>query len=192
MGSMRLKKMGSWIQYSGPGGRPFYYNESTGFFQWERPTTGAESFPSMSTLIENENGDDNHINGHHIRAGNDDEEDEDEPEEPAWAYTDADAEVDLNSAAANKWNKAVSAAVEAGGGDTQTQGPWEQYEDEEGNWYWYNHETGGSQWTTPEGCVDPYEDEWEDGDEVEGGEEGEGNGATGDGNYGYGYHGDKE
>ena len=33
MGSMRLKKMGAWIQYSGPGGRAFYFNEETGFFQ---------------------------------------------------------------------------------------------------------------------------------------------------------------
>ena len=44
---MRIKKMGSWIQYSGPGGRTFYFNEETGFFQWERPA-GVSSFKSAS------------------------------------------------------------------------------------------------------------------------------------------------
>ena len=36
-GSMRLKKLGEWIQYTGGGGKTFYFNEKTYEFQWERP-----------------------------------------------------------------------------------------------------------------------------------------------------------
>ena len=36
-GSMRLKRIGEWIQYSGPNGRTFFFNESTGVFTWQRP-----------------------------------------------------------------------------------------------------------------------------------------------------------
>ena len=36
-GSMRLKKLGNWIQYTGGMGKTFYFNESTYEFQWERP-----------------------------------------------------------------------------------------------------------------------------------------------------------
>ena len=36
-GSMRLKKIGDWIQYTGGMGKVFYFNEKTYEFQWERP-----------------------------------------------------------------------------------------------------------------------------------------------------------
>ena len=35
--SMRLKRIGEWIQYCVDGGNVFFYNETTGEFQWERP-----------------------------------------------------------------------------------------------------------------------------------------------------------
>ena len=35
--SMRMKKIGKWIQYTGGMGRTFYFNEKTYEFQWERP-----------------------------------------------------------------------------------------------------------------------------------------------------------
>lgn len=35
--SMKLKRIGDWIEYHGQGGKTFYYNESNGQFQWERP-----------------------------------------------------------------------------------------------------------------------------------------------------------
>ena len=50
MGSMRLKKIGEtpWIQYSGPGGRTFYFNEASGHFQWERPAVAGEKLIASS------------------------------------------------------------------------------------------------------------------------------------------------
>ena len=35
--SMRIKKIGNWIQYTGGMGKTFYFNERTYEFQWERP-----------------------------------------------------------------------------------------------------------------------------------------------------------
>ncbi|GMH71380.1 hypothetical protein TrLO_g3872 [Triparma laevis f. longispina] len=35
--SMRIKKIGEWIQYTGGMGRTFYFNEKTYEFQWEKP-----------------------------------------------------------------------------------------------------------------------------------------------------------
>ena len=35
--SMRLKKVGDWIQYSTEGGRVFYYNDKNGDFKWVTP-----------------------------------------------------------------------------------------------------------------------------------------------------------
>ena len=35
--SMRIKKIGNWIQYTGGMGKTFYFNEQTYEFQWERP-----------------------------------------------------------------------------------------------------------------------------------------------------------
>ena len=36
-GSMRIKKIGQWIQYTGGMGKTFYFNEKTFEFQWEKP-----------------------------------------------------------------------------------------------------------------------------------------------------------
>ncbi|CAM9330433.1 unnamed protein product, partial [Heterosigma akashiwo] len=35
--SMRLKQVGDWIQYRGAHDKTFYYHETSGDFQWERP-----------------------------------------------------------------------------------------------------------------------------------------------------------
>ena len=35
--SMRLKRVGEWIQYRTDSGRTFYYNQSSGDFQWDSP-----------------------------------------------------------------------------------------------------------------------------------------------------------
>lgn len=35
--SMRLKRVGEWIQYRTDSGRTFYYNQSNGDFQWDSP-----------------------------------------------------------------------------------------------------------------------------------------------------------
>ena len=35
--SMRIKKIGEWIQYTGGMGKTFYFNEKTYEFQWEKP-----------------------------------------------------------------------------------------------------------------------------------------------------------
>lgn len=35
---MKLKKQGDWIHYATENSKPFYYNESTGDFQWIDPT----------------------------------------------------------------------------------------------------------------------------------------------------------
>lgn len=40
--SMRLKKVGDWIQYSTGAGRVFYYNEKNGDFKWVTPESEAE------------------------------------------------------------------------------------------------------------------------------------------------------
>ena len=36
--SMRLKRVGDWIQYSTEAGQTFYYNDKNGDFQWVDPT----------------------------------------------------------------------------------------------------------------------------------------------------------
>ena len=38
--SMRLKRVGDWIQYLTETGRTFYYNEKNGEFQWVEPDKG--------------------------------------------------------------------------------------------------------------------------------------------------------
>jgi hypothetical protein len=44
--SMRLKKVGDWIQYSTGAGRVFYYNEKNGDFKWVTPESEAEGSSS--------------------------------------------------------------------------------------------------------------------------------------------------
>lgn len=39
--SMRLKKHGDWIEYATGNGKPFFYNEKNGEFQWENPIMAA-------------------------------------------------------------------------------------------------------------------------------------------------------
>jgi ankyrin repeat protein len=41
--SMRLRKLGDWIQYSTGNGQTFYYNERTGDFQWKNPYSQSTS-----------------------------------------------------------------------------------------------------------------------------------------------------
>ena len=38
--SMRLKKIGDWIQYRTSAGRTFYYNQTSGDFRWDNPNPG--------------------------------------------------------------------------------------------------------------------------------------------------------
>jgi len=47
--SMRIKKLGEWIEYHGKDAKTFYYNESTGAFQWERPLEAHNSFRASSS-----------------------------------------------------------------------------------------------------------------------------------------------
>ena len=47
--SMRLKKIGDWIQYLTEGGQTFYYNDKTGEFQWISPETDPEGASKEST-----------------------------------------------------------------------------------------------------------------------------------------------
>jgi hypothetical protein len=47
--SMRLKKVGDWIQYVTESGPTFYYNDKNGEFQWVDPATDNSSSSEAST-----------------------------------------------------------------------------------------------------------------------------------------------
>ena len=139
MGSMRLKKLGEspWIQYSGPGGRTFYFNEDTGKFQWERPlnargasfTTGripssSSSSPSYAAAAEALTG------GRSATTAK------------AASRDDSGNNYEEGGSAADHWASAAAAmaAVSA----------WAKYPDpESGEFYYYNHDTGESSWEPP-------------------------------------------
>jgi len=135
----------------------------------------------MSSMQGGGGGGGGHSMDHHIRQSADEDEDygvEEGAEEEAWEYTDADATGEVvqppeveqgnngdvsggqHQDSANLWNNAVNDVVDG----AMSSSPWEQYEDEEGNWYWYNHDTGASQWDTPEGEGAYEEEGYEEGD----------------------------
>jgi len=141
------------VQYTGPGGKPFYFNEETGFFQWERPV-GVGSFaegdppPGSGPSDPATDGGGASAAGGGLSPGGGNAEEEYGDE--AWAYTDADA----TGAGGGGHGENVEGGYEwqGGGGDggpAEPIGPWAQYPDEEGYYYWYNHDTGASSWETP-------------------------------------------
>jgi len=116
------------LRYVGPGGRTFYFNEESGFFQWERPP-GVSSFKSASDVLHppeknTPGGVKGGEGGGEAGAGAEDPYDNDEEgEEEAWAYTDADA--------TGEGGGAGSGAT--GGDGEEAVSPWAQYPDEGGN-----------------------------------------------------------
>ncbi len=47
--SMKLKRIGEWIEYHTDSGKPFYYHEKTGEFQWSKPYESDQKLDSTST-----------------------------------------------------------------------------------------------------------------------------------------------
>jgi len=191
------------VQYTGPGGKPFYFNEETGFFQWERPVgvgsfaegdppPGSGANPASNNDTANGGGATSG-GGSSPGGGNNGEE---EYGDEAWAYTDADATGNGgggNGGGGYEWQGG------GGGGPAEPIGPWAQYPDEEGYYYWYNHGTGASSWDPPnadggsngkdEGDGDEYN--WDPNETYEGGywdEQGEWVDTTGEEGYYEGYY----
>jgi hypothetical protein len=123
--SMRLKRVGEWIQYVTESGQTFYYNDKNGEFQWVNPHT--EKQERENTLKNSED----------IRKGNSRDRN-----------TMTNDNVDNNDYKRNSFNRNDSDLYKTGPWK-----PYQ--DPETGTIFWYNSETKVSQWECPEESIPP-------------------------------------
>ena len=138
--SMRIKKIGVWIQYTGGMGKTFYFNEKTFEFQWETPENmGFDEPPDKKKLKKNE---DRVEKGKTKKTNNG----------PPPSKKNSNQGNNNNNAKNKNKNKELMASLEQDKANILAM--WKTYRDPETNMtFFYNEVTQESLWEPPPGLT---------------------------------------